>query len=251
MDTSIQTGGDEMRPKAVLLDLDDTIIAFEQGVDLDACWRNVCGTHLPGSSVGEIGGLVGKIKERAKRYWSDEERHRVGRLDLDKARTEIVTSALGSDAGIDAAAAARIAIDYGRERDEAVVLHPGAIDAIAHIRSLGIKLALITNGASAAQRRKIERFRLGELFDHIYIEEEFGVGKPDPRIYLHAVDKLGALPEEAWMVGDNYKWEVVAPQAIGIRGVWINPQGIDPGTVHSVQPYRSIRTLGNIRKLLD
>ncbi|WP_051250372.1 HAD family hydrolase [Paenibacillus harenae] len=240
-----------MRPKAILLDLDDTIIAFERGIDLDGCWRKVCGSHLPECSAEEIDGLVGKIKERAKWYWSDEERHRTGRLDLDTARTEIVSAAFTQMGVADAAAAKSIAIDYGREREEAVTLHPGALEAIAHIRSLGIKLALITNGASGAQRRKIDRFQLEGLFEHIYIEEEFGVGKPDPDIYLHAVEQMGVLPEEAWMVGDNYKWEVIAPQEIGIRGVWINPKGIDSGTVHNIQPYKSIRTLSDIKQLLE
>ena len=35
-------GVDEMYPKAILLDMDDTIIAFDHGIDLDSCWKSVC-----------------------------------------------------------------------------------------------------------------------------------------------------------------------------------------------------------------
>ena len=42
-------------------------------------------------------------------------------------------------------------------------------------------LAMITNGASATQRAKIERFHLAPYFDHILIEGELGFGKPEPR----------------------------------------------------------------------
>ncbi|WP_135556916.1 HAD family hydrolase [Paenibacillus cymbidii] len=34
------------QPKALLIDMDDTIIAYEHGFDVNACWRKVCGEHL-------------------------------------------------------------------------------------------------------------------------------------------------------------------------------------------------------------
>ncbi|NIK79092.1 putative hydrolase of the HAD superfamily [Paenibacillus castaneae] len=240
-----------MQPKAILLDLDDTIIAYEQGIDLDACWMKVCHTHLAETDANRMSEIVGLIKKHAKEYWSDADRHRIGRLDLPKARTEIVHSVLKQISFDDSELAGRIAVDYGLVRDELAFLHPGALEAIAYIKSMGIKLALITNGASSAQRGKINRFELADYFDHIYIEEEFGVGKPDPSIYLHAANQLGAAPEETWMVGDNYQWEVIAPQQIGIKGVWINPKGMDTLSTYEVQPYRSIHSLSDIVQLLQ
>ncbi|WP_245976383.1 hypothetical protein [Paenibacillus prosopidis] len=74
--------------------MDDTIIAFEHGVDLDACWKKVCREHIEGLDDSRTDEIVGAIKDRAKWYWSDAERHRIGRLDLEKARTEIVAVAL-------------------------------------------------------------------------------------------------------------------------------------------------------------
>ena len=35
------------------------------------------------------------------------------------------------------------------------------------------------------------------------VEDEFGVGKPDKRVFLHSLEKLGAEPKDAWMVGDS------------------------------------------------
>lgn len=231
--------------------MDDTIIAFEHGIDLDACWKKVCCLHIEALDDARTDELLGAIKGQAKWYWSDSERHRTGRLDLEKARTEIIAAALARFKLYDASAANRIAIDYGLERDKAVTLHPGAIETITYIRTLGIKLALITNGASSAQRQKINRFKLAGLFEHIFIEEEFGVGKPDSSIYLHAVKQLGVTPEEAWMIGDNFEWEVIAPQQIGIKGIWINPKGIDPASFHHIQPYQSINTINDLVHILN
>ncbi|MGA9348435.1 MAG: HAD-IA family hydrolase [Anaerolineae bacterium] len=49
------------------------------------------------------------------------------------------------------------------------------------------------------------------------IKGEFGVGKPDDRVYLHALDQLNVKPEETWMVGDNLEWDVRAPQRMHCR----------------------------------
>lgn len=236
-----------MIPKAILLDLDDTIIAFDHGIDLDAIWKNVCKNYFSESDEFKIDDIIRLIREKAKWYWSDPERHRIGRLDLQKARADIIRQALCLQ---DTSLSSQIAMDYGLQRDMAVFLYPDAIETINRIKELGIKLALITNGGSAAQRQKIDRFKLSPLFDHVVIEEEYGLGKPDPRVYLHAVNLLGVKPEQSWMVGDNFEWEIIAPQKLGIKGIWINPKDADTGTLCGIQPFRSIRTLSEIKYLL-
>ena len=76
----------------------------------------------------------------------------------------------------------------------------------------GCKLAVLTNGAGAAQRGKLTRFGLENLFDEVLIEGEVGFGKPDPRIYRLALARLGLPADRVWMVGDNLEWDVRAPQ---------------------------------------
>ena len=71
------------------------------------------------------------------------------------------------------------------------------------------------------QRAKIERFGLAPLFDAIVVEGEFGVGKPEPAVYAHALAALGVSAADAWMVGDNLEWDVVTPRRLGMKGIWI------------------------------
>ena len=84
-------------------------------------------------------------------------------------------------------------------------LIPGAVDALRRFRSQGVGLALITNGTRAAQRGKLERFDLERHFDHIFIEEETGFGKPEQEVYLTAMAALGSKPADTWCVGDNLR----------------------------------------------
>ncbi|MBO7743335.1 HAD family hydrolase [Paenibacillus sp. MWE-103] len=237
-----------MIPKAILLDLDDTIIAFDHGVDIDGCWRKVCGIHMREEEARQLE-LIARIKRQAAWFWSDAERHRVGRLDLDAARTTIVAAVLEEAGLADDGLAGRIARAYGEARDAAVALYDGAVETLLDLRARGIKLALITNGSSRAQRSKIERFGLAPHFDCILIEEEYGTGKPGEAVYLHALERLGVDAGETWMVGDNYEWEIAAPQWLAIKGIWINPKGLDrPGTA---VPYKTLASLNELGALLD
>jgi putative hydrolase of the HAD superfamily len=247
----------EAVPKAILLDLDDTIL--DDSGDTARCWREACLAHVADLGGEGASALVLAIERVRRWYWADAERHRVGRLDLDAARREIVELALrevrlecadlaglGEDAAL-TALAAKVADWYGAERDRGMSLFDDAIDTIRWLRGRGSKLALVTNGNGAAQRRKVERFGLAVWFDVILIEGELGYGKPDERVYRLALERLGVPAMKAWMIGDNLEWDVAAPQRLGIRGIWIDARGIGVSPGHAARPDRIIRRLSDLR----
>ena len=122
-----------------------------------------------------------------------------------------------------------------------------AADAtIDALRQAGVKLALVTNGSSAMERAKIERFDLAHRFDHIQIEGEFGQGKPELAVYRHALARLGCAACDAWMVGDNYEWEVVAPQRLGMCGIWYDPFDFGVPSTATARPARVIKRLAEL-----
>jgi HAD superfamily hydrolase (TIGR01549 family) len=47
---------------------------------------------------------------------------------------------------------------------------------------------LISNGNATHQRQKIKPHHLAPFFDAILIEEEFGVAKPNQKIFLEALN---------------------------------------------------------------
>jgi len=229
-------------PKAMLIDLDDTIISYDVGMDLDACWLYALRAHMPAVRDDEAREMVAAIKKRAEWFWSDQERHRIGRQDLVSARQGIISAALTKWDVRDPALARRMAATYGEARDSQVRVFPDALEAIGLFRSKGVRLALITNGSAETQRAKIRRFNLAGLFDHILIEGEVGVGKPEAGIYQLALGKLGVSADEAWMIGDNFEWEIAAPQRLGIKGVWLDHRGAGVPADATVQPFLVIRS---------
>jgi putative hydrolase of the HAD superfamily len=190
------------------------------------------------------------IRRTSRWYWADPDRHRAGRLELDSARREVVALALATLGIDDGGVADRIAQVYSRERDARMELLPDAVETVRWFRAAGARLALLTNGGAAAQRAKVERFGLRELFDEILIEGEVGYGKPDPRVYELALQRLGAAPEEAWMVGDNLEWDVTQPQKLGLVGIWIDVRGTGVPEPIDPRPHHVVRALSEVRAFI-
>lgn len=234
-----------MPPQAILFDLDDTLISAYSGPRRDV-WRRTLEEFR-----GDLGGAVldlaaDSIDAAADAFWADPTRHRVARLDLAQARFDITGAGLWKLGIADAGLTLRIADAFHTLRDSEMKLFPHAHELLDALRNAGVRLALVTNGASDVQRDKINRFDLEHRFEHIQVEGEVGFGKPDPQAYHHAMQALGAGPHQTWMVGDNLEWEVAAPKQLGIHTVWHDHAGNGlPGDAPA-KPDRIIRGLAEL-----
>ncbi|MEQ1856560.1 MAG: HAD family hydrolase [Longimicrobiales bacterium] len=235
-------------PRALLLDLDDTILDDSGGAPRS--WREACLAHADELGTVDAVTLHAQIDEVRRWYWSDPERHRVGRLDLEVATRRVVEMAMAR-LGIDLPeVAARIARDHRARRDAALEPFERAVETVEWLRASGCRLALLTNGAAVPQRNKVERFGLARLFDLVLIEGEVGYGKPDPRIYEHALEGLSVEPADTWMVGDNLEWDVAQPQRMGVRGIWVDRAGHGVPEGRGVRPDRILRRLADLPAVL-
>ena len=228
-------------PRAVLFDMDDTIVDFSSSAG--PCWKAVCNRFAPECDGVASERILAALDAFRAWYWSDPERHRVGRLDMATARREVIGGAFRG-LGIDRPAlVGRMADAFGEARAEAICLFPEATEVLRRLRGLSITLGLITNGERGEQRAKIDRFGLAPYFDHIQVEGEFGAGKPDERVYRHVLDQIAVRPADAWMVGDNLEWDVKGAQQVGIRGIWRDIAGTGLPPTSLAQPDQIIRSL--------
>jgi putative hydrolase of the HAD superfamily len=234
-------------PRAILFDLDDTLIrAYAQPEEAWTRLLHIFAAHLDAHDPAEIERIRVAIMGEARAFWNDRAEAAKWRLDIAGARRLSVRRGLAALGRPDDPLADRIADAFTEMRRQEYRLYPDAHATVDALRDAGVKLALITNGAGVTQRAKIERFDLEHRFHHIQIEGEFGQGKPEPAVYRHALEKLNVAPADCWMVGDNYEWEVVAPQSLGICGIWYDPFDAGIPAHATAQPSRVIRRLAEL-----
>jgi len=234
-------------PRAILFDLDDTLIrAYAQP---EEAWRrllHVFSAHLDAHDEPALERVRLAIMEEGRSFWQDPAAAARWRLDIPSARRLTVRRGLARLGHADEALADRIADAFTELRRQEYRLYPDAHATVDALRQAGVRLALVTNGAAETQRDKIARFDLAHRFDHIQIEGEFGQGKPELAVYRHALERLDCDACDAWMVGDNYEWEVVAPQKLGMCGIWYDPFDAGVPAHADDKPTRIIKRLGEL-----
>lgn len=74
----------------------------------------------------------------------------------------------------------------------------------------------------------LARAGLGSLLDGVVTSAEVGAGKPDPRIFVAALELAGVSADQALHVGDSLDEDVGGARAAGIEVVWLNRGRADP-----------------------
>lgn len=87
-----------------------------------------------------------------------------------------------------------------------------------------IPIAVLTNGRSKGQRKKVEYLNLEQWFayDRIFVSEEMGFQKPDVRAFKMIEADLRFQPEDTWYVGDTYESDIVGASRAGWHTIWFN-----------------------------
>ncbi|MES2939550.1 MAG: HAD-IA family hydrolase [Pseudomonadota bacterium] len=88
---------------------------------------------------------------------------------------------------------------------------------------------------------------LAPLFAASISAREFGVGKPDPRIFHAAAGAVDVSPESVLHVGDDATLDVLGALNAGMQAVWLN-RG-DTMWPHELQPHITLAHLGELTDL--
>jgi putative hydrolase of the HAD superfamily len=241
--------------RAVLLDLDETLIVEEAAVagTLEALARRV-----PASYGVEPAALEATVRRVARERWRAGPAAAWGRAigissweglggrfegpgdDLARLRAFAPGFRVGAwrdalaEHGVrEEALAHALAEAYAGELLPRRTAYP---DSEAVLRALHAthRLGLVTNGASDLQREKLQHSGLARWLHAVVVSGDVGIGKPDPAPFRRALELLGARAEEAVMVGDTPERDVLGARAAGVRAVWLDrhgralPEGFEP-----------------------
>ena len=107
---------------------------------------------------------------------------------------------------------------------------PEAVTILKSLRSQGIQTGIITNITPElvdSQKKKVAALGISDLFDIILYSAEFGVHKPDRRIFDHGAALLGVPNDQCLFVGDDPKSDVAGALGAGMEVVWLDPHPFD------------------------
>jgi putative hydrolase of the HAD superfamily len=212
-----------MRPHAVLLDFDDTLLdnsVVPESVE-QACEKMA-------DAVGDLdrAKLLRANMAAWSGYWPEVERRCwLDELDILDVGREVWRRALHA-CGHDDPSIVTLAYETHQRIGRAMLrLFDDVPDFLAALDEAGIATALVTNSSTMAQLAKLEAVGLATAFDAVVISGQVGVAKPDPGIFGRALDELHLTAADVWHVGDSLSTDVAGAVAAGIWSVWLNRTG--------------------------
>lgn len=238
------------KPKAVFLDLDDTISSYDSVCD--PAWQKCCedfaAKHQPAFTWEE---LLESINHTRSWYWADPARHKKGRENLIAGRRDVVRYALAALEITDEDKVVELADHYTQLQDSLLALLPGSLKALKMLKDMGIRMAVITNGGSDIQRGKLKRFGITDFFEQVFIDSEVGFSKPDKRIFQYALDTMKLTPGDVWMVGDNLVWDIWGPKQLGIFTVWNDYKNKGLPEDSEIRPELTVGSILEMAEIID
>ncbi|HEY9086096.1 MAG TPA: HAD-IA family hydrolase [Candidatus Tyrphobacter sp.] len=234
------------RIDVVLFDLDDTLH------DDTAAYRRAA-TRVAEEVSAERGldsrALNAAYVEAAEGFWSNLSNDDLTVKMVD-VRKRLWARALARLGVVDDTLAARCARDYNAYRRGYFALFPGVRDFLLNLRRQGKRIGLVTNGFAETHHDKITELNLRDVLDAIFIADEIGMVKPDPRLFAHACETLGAPPERSAMVGDRYERDIRGAIEAGLFTIWVNvrDEELPPG---APPPDAVCRTILEVEGVLE
>jgi putative hydrolase of the HAD superfamily len=110
--------------------------------------------------------------------------------------------------------------DYISEFKYNCVPFDNLILMLEELKSSNLLLGMITNGFGQFQMDNMKALGIEEHFDVILVSECEGMKKPDPQIFIRALEKLKVSPKQSVFVGDHPENDVKAAQNVGMKGIW-------------------------------
>lgn len=126
-------------------------------------------------------------------------------------------------------------------------VYPDSKPLLQRLRRAGLRTAILSNSPWGSPpvlwREEVARLGLTPLVDEVLFCGDVGWRKPAPPIFLEAMRRLGTSPDRCLFVGDDPRWDVAGPRALGMDAVLIDRFG------RAAEP--EVRVIRTLEELLD
>jgi FMN hydrolase / 5-amino-6-(5-phospho-D-ribitylamino)uracil phosphatase len=148
-------------------------------------------------------------------------------------------------AGGDDPALAATAFEVFFDARHKVELFDDALPALEYLAAR-YPLISISNGNADIQRIGLARYFKGAIS-----AGEFGIAKPDPRIFKAAAMAVGVNVANVLHIGDDSALDAVGALRSGMHAAWLNREGKDWPHVSAYQPEPHHQSLRHVKSLAE
>ena len=117
-------------------------------------------------------------------------------------------------------------------------IYHDALAAIQFLEHHGVRKIVISN-AQGTLDRDLRMFGLYRYFEHILDSGAEGVAKPDPEIFVRAIDRAAVIAEHVLHIGDNPHADITGSLAVGMQAALYDPTGMFPDAHGKAPQFRS------------
>lgn len=207
--------GDSMHYKLILLDIDDTLIDFHK-CEKEALFKLFSIFSIPHTQEN-----FSLFNRENKSVWSLFEKGKLKQAEINNERFSRFLKAIqpGNQTSFKG-----IAETYLELLSQEHHLLEGA-DSFVKTLSEHYILAVLTNGFTKVQNKRLEGSGLGPLFEKIFISEEIGHSKPSKEVFNHVLKTFPHLEKnKILMIGDSLGSDILGANQSRIDSCWFNPK---------------------------
>lgn len=124
-----------------------------------------------------------------------------------------------------------------------VQLYSDVEPTLSQLIAKGLKLGLVSNGFKKDLDHILGELELKKWFDAVVCIESCNCAKPDKKIFLFALDKLGVEPDEAVFVGDSVLQDYEGAFNVGIRPFLVDREGKHPNHFNKIATLTELLTI--------
>lgn len=207
--------------KVVLWDIDGTILNFKEAQK--NAIRKLFDVFNLGICDDEMLSDYDKINHR---YWQALERGEITKHEVLTGRFKEFFEKYNLDTSVTEAFNDNYQVSLG----DTICFYPGVMELIRDLKNKGFVQLAVTNGTKIAQENKLNKSGLNELLDGVFISEDVGYEKPNPKffepVYKRITELIGEVPlSEIMIIGDSTTSDIKLGNNVGIKTCWFRHEG--------------------------
>lgn len=214
-----------MKYEMVYFDLDGTLLDFARAE------KEALSSVFAEYGVALNDEQIQAYVEINKKWWRFLSEGKASKERIVIARFEEFLSHLGCT-GIEAN---KIAERYLEQLSERAYFMPGAEKFLERLKTIGMRMAVLTNGVQMVQEKRARILNLDRFIEFMITSESCGKPKPDPAMFHLAAGRSNVALNRSVYVGDDPAVDYLAAKNAGTDFILIDPSS----THHSFEGKRA------------